>query len=378
MSVQSRTKTVSRNGKPVKVAVWYARVYLGNGQYEKASFPTKGLAEEWERDKRARLSRERAGMEVEQPPITFNALCDLYLANYTGKKRGWFESMLAYSRAEFGHVQVRRLRPEQIGKWLHNDILRRKPPHDLLKPKTRQHIRDAMQQVLGAGIEWGYLSRSPLRKGAVQAPQTGHEPTTVSPFESWEEVVKVADATGRTMDGALIRLICATGLRPEEAFGLEPRDIDTKNKVLHVQRVWVDGELVDAGKTPGALRTVTLSAPALRALADIPWPLAKDSPLFTAPEGGRLNIDNWRRRVWNKAIGVAGVKHRPLYQMRHTYATLALGQGCTLEWISEQMGHTDIRTTKKHYARFIKKVDDRMRALLDQLEDTTNADAQSL
>ena len=56
--------------------------------------------------------------------------------------------------------------------------------------------------------------------------------------------------------------------------------------------------------------------------------------------------------------------------MRHTYATLALGQGCTLEWISEQMGHTDIRTTKKHYARFIKKVDDRMRALLDQLEMT--------
>jgi hypothetical protein len=32
----------------------------------------------------------------------------------------------------------------------------------------------------------------------------------------------------------------------------------------------------------------------------------------------------------------------------------------TLEWISEQMGHTEIDTTRKHYARWTDATDDRI------------------
>jgi integrase len=53
------------------------------------------------------------------------------------------------------------------------------------------------------------------------------------------------------MDWAIVIFSCATGLRPEEVYGLEWRDIDRGHRLIHVQRFWVKGKLEDAGKTPG-------------------------------------------------------------------------------------------------------------------------------
>ena len=59
---------------------------------------------------------------------------------------------------------------------------------------------------------------------------------------------------------------------------------------------------------------------------------------------------------------------RTLYEMRHTFATLALAAGAPIEWISKQMGHTSIRTTLKYYARFLPAADARAVAALDAFE----------
>jgi integrase len=88
--------------------------------------------------------------------------------------------------------------------------------------------------------------------------------------------------------------------------------------------------------------------------------------IFPAPAGGHIKLDNWRRRVWKEAIEASGVEYRPLYQMRHTFATLALAAGADLYWVSRQLGHESIRTTLKHYARFVPAVDERNLRLLDE------------
>ncbi len=201
----------------------------------------------------------------------------------------------------------------------------------------------------------------------------------------------VATAAGRW--GPLIRFACATGLRPEEWIGLEWRDLDLSNRTVTLRGTVVDGVWRDGdAKTPGSLRTVALAAPAIRAIQELPRPLRNNQLIFPASGGGNrrkrghggyINLDNWRRRVWDPIFGDpevvrAGLKRRPLYQMRHTYATLALAQGVTLEWISEQMGHEDLRITKKFYARFVKQVDDRERTKLDRLEDEDTSCASNV
>jgi integrase len=175
--------------------------------------------------------------------------------------------------------------------------------------------------------------------------------------------------------GALIRFACATGLRPEEWAALTWADVDFAARTVAINKVWAKGELRSSeGKTDAAFRIVSLQEPALAALRSLPRPLQSERLIFAAPNGGYLNLDNWRRRVWKKAIDGSGLDYRPLYQMRHTFATLALAAGADLYWLSKQLGHESIRTTLKHYARFVPAVDERNLRLLDKFAGHTAED----
>lgn len=324
---------------------WRARHKL-RGIPTQKSFRTKGEAEEWMRAERETYAREKAGLTIQKGPITYDALAALFLDNYTAQSKGWLEEMLRYGRERFGKTPVHLLRSEQIGRWIHTELT--------FKPKTVGHILTAMRQVLNAGVEWGYLQQSPARPSAVRPPRGTSGVTPVYPLESWAQVLAVADAAGYY--GPLIRFACTTGLRPQEWASLEWNDIDRAARVVNVRGT----------KTDAARRAVVLSKPALAALDDIVRRL--DTPLvFTTKTGLPIHTKRWGQKYWRQALELAGLRHRPSYQMRHTFATLALAQGCTIEWVSKQLGHADIHITLKHYARFVKVVDERMRGLLDQI-----------
>lgn len=350
------------------------------------SFPTRALALEFEQKRQIDLARSEAGLAPVMPDVTFRELVDIFKANQPTKKSSkWRDEMLAYTLERWGDVPVRQIQPPAFGRWLHSEL--KAKSGKALMPKTKQHILDTARQVLSYGVEWGYLAKSPARQSAVAGPSNTHDATRVQPFESWSEVVQVASATMTDTDYALVLFACATGLRPEEWAGLDWDDVDFDQHVIHVRRFWVRGKLEEAGKTPGAERDIALSKPARAALDGLARPI-HGGPIFTSENGHRIHLSNWRKRVWKPAMETAAKKlgrdvdkfYRPLYEMRHTYATLALAQGCTLEWIGSQLGHTDIRTTRKHYARFVKKTHDRMRALLDTIgeeEDDGNQTADT-
>jgi integrase len=90
--------------------------------------------------------------------------------------------------------------------------------------------------------------------------------------------------------------------------------------------------------------------------------------VFPAPEGGVVNLSNFWKRVWHPALDAAELGYRPLREMRHTFATLALAAGVPIEWISKELGRANIRTTLKHYARFLPAADARALAALDSFE----------
>jgi integrase len=119
------------------------------------------------------------------------------------------------------------------------------------------------------------------------------------------------------------------------------------------------------GKREASLRTVLLADVALEALAELAQPLRPDQLVFPATEGGHISLSNWRRRVWYPALERADAERRPLYQMRHTFATLALAAGMPIDFVSRQLGHTDIRTTLRFYARYIPALEERHLAMLN-------------
>jgi integrase len=171
------------------------------------------------------------------------------------------------------------------------------------------------------------------------------------PFDSDSQLEALAAELGPRY-GPMVLFAAATGLRPGEWIALERRDIDLDNRLVHVRRAFRINRLkTTKTDTP---RAVPLQRSALDALDQLPSPPTTTSLLFPAPEGGYLDLHNWRPRRWRSAQLAAGLTPlRRLYDLRHTFATFALRAGLGTFELSRYMGTSliNIDRTYGHLAR---------------------------
>ena len=64
--------------------------------------------------------------------------------------------------------------------------------------------------------------------------------------------------------------------------------------------------------------------------------------IFTNSHGGLIDKDNWRRRVFAKALQKAGLRKVRIHDLRHTYATLRISKGDNIADVSNQLGHHSV------------------------------------
>ena len=128
-----------------------------------------------------------------------------------------------------------------------------------------------------------------------------------------------------------------------------------------------DGEVVELGKTSGARRQVPLSRRAIAALDALPPRL--DTPLlFSAPAGGPMNLDNWRRREWAPAIEAAAIATPArIYDLRSTFASDALAAGVSVFELARVMG-TSVRMIERHYGALLDGAMGSLAGRLDALD----------
>jgi len=88
--------------------------------------------------------------------------------------------------------------------------------------------------------------------------------------------------------------------------------------------------------------------------------------VFKNTIGGLIDVNNWRRRIFAKAIKKAELTKIRIHDLRHTYATLRIRKGDDIVDVSKQLGHSSIKLTLDTYTHWIpgKKKDE-----VDALDD---------
>ena len=150
-----------------------------------------------------------------------------------------------------------------------------------------------------------------------------------------------------------------TGMRTSEMIAMRWSDVDVSAGYARVSRAYVNQQIkpvktfVERDAEFGELTRQALIR--LRPVTQLVGP---DPLLFLDPATGKIiNNDKPPRLIWTRCLRLLGIRHRPAYNTRHTFATLALMMGVNIGWISRQLGHSTVKMTTDHYATWIQRQD---------------------
>ena len=183
-------------------------------------------------------------------------------------------------------------------------------------------------------------------------------------------------------------LMLNTGLRTGEVLGLINSDIDLEKRELSVIRAvkevskrdkdgtMCETELIVGGlKTAASKRTIPLNRTAIEMIRilRIECYFGEDSPLVPSQAGDFTRPSTFRSR-WYTLLDFAGIPHKGLHSLRHTFATRLINgiedengnlKTLTVKQVADLLGHTTSSVTEKYYVR---REPDKLGGITDEFE----------
>ena len=155
-------------------------------------------------------------------------------------------------------------------------------------------------------------------------------------------------------DIAIVTLLLGTGIRVSECVGLNISDVDFKNNGIRVLRKGGNEMVVYFGlEVEAALKDyLELSRNKITPLS------GHENALFLSGQRKRISVDAVEKMV-KKYSSAISVKTITPHKLRSTYGTALYRETGDIYLVADVLGHSDVNTTKKHYARLS---DDRRRA----------------
>jgi integrase len=254
----------------------------------------------------------------------------------------------------FGSVPLVKLERSAVAAWVLDLV-----DGGLAAPTVR-HAHRILHMILNTAVDDGRLVRNPASR--VKLPRDrGREKR----FLSHAEVAALADAAGP--DRLIILVLAYCGLRFGELAALRVRNVDPLRRRLHIEEsvAEVDGVMIFGTPKSHQCRSVPVSRSLIDALAEACAGKNSSDLVFTAPRGGVLMLRNWRRRIFDRALGAAGLGELTPHELRHTAASLAVAAGANVKAVQRMLGHASAAMTLDVYSGLF---DDDLDSVADRLD----------
>ncbi len=300
----------------------------------------------------------RTSYQLEKLSLQFGQYAQTWLDSREvkpGTRRNYKNSLNKYWMPSLATVELQAITPMRLRKIANENDW----PSPQVKRSAIQHLR----LVLKAAVQDDLITRNPA--AALELPRLLKK--SIDPFEL-NEAEQIIDYLYATTSGAM-RIYAAyfefaffTGMRMGEVMGLRWDEIDTNKGIVHVCRIVVDQKIEERTKT-GHTRLVMLNSRAQRALAeaskvrDLRRRQRRQSPdspyVFPPAKNGEFIQQAFvTHKHFTDALKTLGIRRRPQYNCRHTYATMCLMAGMNPAFIAKQLGHS-VKMLLDRYAHWM-------------------------
>jgi site-specific recombinase XerD len=207
-----------------------------------------------------------------------------------------------------------------------------------LSPRTASKDIERLRALFKFCVENEWLAKNPAR--AIKAPEMKPSPTL--PFTEAEVRKILAQTDPRT--SVFLRVLLHSGLRIIDAAQLRPEKI-------------IDGKVFLYTQKTGTVVRCPLPPDVLRALAELPL---VGGFFFAVESANPVSIAEYYRQKLVRAAKKAGVVNAHPHRFRDTFAVRLLERGVPLETVSVLLAHTDLKTTQRSYAPWVKSLQENL------------------
>jgi len=215
-------------------------------------------------------------------------------------------------------------------------------------------INDKAMKVLRMILHQAYVDEIIPKNPCLGVKRLAQGLTDVDPF-TIEEREAIIEGFRKYEPLYVNYVTCAfwTGWRPNEACALTWPRVDFQQGKILIREGRVLGQ-TGIPKSAGSLRDIDMLPPVRQALMEqkaISWLLG--GFVFLDAKQQPVHQELFRMKVWEPLLRRLGVRYRPPYQMRHTFATLAISAGENINWVARMLGHKSPVMTLEKYNRYV-------------------------
>lgn len=285
----------------------------------------------------------------------FKKWVDLYKKNVTAQTRYHYGRTADVIEEYFADKPLQKITRQDYQAFINNyGSTRSKETVEKLHNHCRACIRDAVEDRI---IPFD-ITRKTVLTWTVKAKKSKEKHLNFS--EAKELFKELRNRLERGLGYYLIYLALSTGLRFGELVGLTDKDFDFEENTINIDKTWGYSNKMSKGfgptKNEESVRIIKVDKFTMGIFKD----LIENTPtnihrlvFFSSTSKYKVITNANVNKLLGKTLDFLEIDRINLHGLRHTHASVLLYQKVSMNYVSERLGHQDVKTTWETYSHIL-------------------------